>query len=354
MSSTKTVFLTGASGFIALHITGVLLSKGYNVVGTVRSQSKADNIIKNFKKEYPDIDSRLVFEIVPDISEPTAFDSALQAHPEIQFVLHTASPFSFGLDQPLDQAYLIPATQGTKNVLTAIQRFAPQVTKVVITSSFAAMINGDKSGDSSFVHTEDTWNPITWADVQNEGDAYFASKTLAEKLAREFVITETPNFTVTSVNPPYVLGPQRFTDTLANKTLNTSAEYINGLLDLPRDYSSQSLDPRGVCVDVRDVALLHVLALENDKLQGLRLFPASAHFNLQVLLNLAHEQIPELSNLIGKGIPEGAEHSANVDNLYYDTSKTLNATGISQWIPLETTVKDSVTQILNYRKEHNI
>lgn len=350
--STKTVFLTGASGFIALHITEVLLSKGYKVIGTVRSQSKADGIIKNFKESYPDVESKLSFEIVPDISEETAFDAALKAHPEINFVLHTASPFSFGLDKPLDEAYLIPALHGTKNVLTAIKNFAPQVTKVIITSSFAAMVNGDKSGDSSFVHTEETWNPITWDQVHNEGDAYFASKTLAERLARDFVDLEKPNFTVTSVNPPYVLGPQRFTDTLANKTLNTSAEFVNGLLDLPLDYSEQALDPRGVCVDVRDVALLHVLPLERDNLQGLRLFPASSHFNPQVLLNIAHEQVPELSSIVGKGKPEGAELSATTDNLYYDTTKTKEVTGL-EWIPLSKTIKDSVSQILNYRKEHS-
>ncbi|KAH3684296.1 hypothetical protein WICPIJ_004736 [Wickerhamomyces pijperi] len=352
MSQAKTVFLTGASGFIALHITNQLLSRGYHVIGTVRSQSKADNIINNFKAIYPDVESKLSFEIVPDISEPTAFDSALQAHPEIQFVLHTASPFSFGLDKGLDEGYLIPATQGTKNILTAVKKYAPQVTNVVVTSSFASIMNFAAHGDSSFVHTEETWNPMEREHATDEITAYIISKKLAEKVAWEFVETEKPNFKLTTVTPPYVLGPQMFEDSLANKTLNTSAEIVNSLLSLPADYSEQVKEPLGTSVDVRDVALLHILPLENPQLAGQRLFPTQANFIGQSILNIIHKEFPELDGKVGKGQPEGAEEYAVKAGLHCDTSKTLQRTGIKAWIPLETTVKDSVAQILHYKKEH--
>lgn len=349
--SAKTVFLSGASGFIALHITNQLLARGYHVVGTVRSQSKADNITKNFKAIYPDIESKLKFEIVPDISEETAFDAALQAHPEVTFVLHTASPFSFGLDKGLDEGYLIPATKGTKNILVSIKKFAPQVTNVVVTSSFASIMNFAAQGDASFVHTEETWNPMTREHATDEITAYVISKKLAEEVAWDFVKNEKPNFQLSTVTPPYVLGPQMFEDALANKTLNTSAEIVNSLLSLPADVSEAVKEPLGASVDVRDVALLHILPLESANLAGQRLFPVQASFSGQTILNLIHKEFPELNGVVGKGQPEGAEEYAVKAGFNCDTSKTLERTGIKAWIPVETTIKDSVAQILNYKKQ---
>lgn len=342
----KTVLLTGASGFIALHVLDVLLSKGYKVIGTVRSTDKAEKIKSQFQKEYPN--GSLEFEIVGDIAAEGAFNDALKNHPEITEVLHTASPFSFGLNKDLKEAYFNPATIGTRNVLEAIVKFAPQVKHVVITSSYAAIVNREKAGDKSFIHTEETWNPITWDDVDGEGKAYTASKKLAEELAQNFVKTEKPNFTLTTVNPPYVLGPQKFEDALVNPTLNTSAEIVNKLLSSSPDDTHYFETPSGTSVDVRDVALLHVLPIENDKLGGKRLFPTQAAFNGQTLLNILHKEYPNLK--IAKGKPEGAEEHVEKTQTYYDTSKTLGWTGIKEWIPLEKTLKDSVDQILSYQK----
>jgi NADPH-dependent methylglyoxal reductase len=344
----RTILLTGASGFIALHIIGVLLSKGYTVIGTVRSQDKADKITSQFKEVYPE--GKLYFEIVGDIAAEGAFDETLKSHPEITGVLHTASPFSYGIDKPFKDAYLIPATQGTKNVLKAIVDHAPQVKQVVITSSFAAIVNISKSGDKTFIHTEETWNPITWDDVDGEHRAYQASKKLAEELARDFVKENKVNFTLTTINPPFVFGPQRFTDSLANPTLNTSAEFVNNLLTTPVDTTEFIGTPAGLAVDVRDVATLHVLPLENEELAGKRLTPISASFNAQALLNIIHETFPELDGKIGKGdTSKDAQALANENGSQYDTSNTLKWTGFESWIPIEKTIKDSVQQILENR-----
>ncbi len=346
--STKTVLLTGASGFIALHILDLLLKKGHHVIGTIRSPEKGEKLKAQFQKEHPN--SQLEFEIVHDIATEGAFNEVLKNHPEITDVLHTASPFSFGLNKDLKEAYWVPATQGTKNVLEAIKADAPQVKHVVITSSFAAIVNREKGGDKSFIHTEETWNPITWDDVDGEAKAYTASKKLAEELAREFVEDENPNFTLTTVNPPYVFGPQKFEDSLVNPNLNTSAEIVNKLLSSSPNDTHFFEQPFGTSVDVRDVALLHVLPIENDELAGKRLFPTQAAFNGQVLLNIINKEFPELNGKIAKGSPEGAEEKVKETETFYDTSKTLKWAGIKQWIPLEQTLKDAVSQILTFRK----
>lgn len=346
----KTVLVTGASGFIALHVLNELIRKGYTVIGTVRSQAKADNITRQFNQLYPGGIS-LSFAIVEDIVSEGAFNEVLKNNAHITEVLHTASPFSFGLDQSFEDAYLKPATLGTKHALEAVKKFAPQVKHVVVTSSFAAIANRDKTGDKSFVHTEETWNPIEWSDVQDQYQAYTASKKCAEVLARKFVEDEKPNFTLTTVNPPYVLGPQMFEDVLANPTLNTSAEFVNKTLAVPVDNTEYLEAPAGLACDVRDVAKLHVAPIENDKLAGLRLFPVNGAFNGQTLLNTIHREFPELDGKVGRGAPEGAEEKVAQYHAFYDTSKTQAATGIT-WIPLEKTIHDSVAQILSYRNSH--
>jgi nucleoside-diphosphate-sugar epimerase len=92
---------------------------------------------------------------------------------------------------------LDPAIIGTTGVLKAIKKNAPTVKQVVITSSFASIINASK-GNSWTEHTysEKDWNPITEEEaVQNPSNGYRASKTFAEKAAWKFVEEERPNFT---------------------------------------------------------------------------------------------------------------------------------------------------------------
>lgn len=347
----QSVLVTGASGFIALHIIDELIRKGYTVIGTVRSQSKADNITRQFTQLYPAV--KLSFEIVEDIAADGAFNDVLKNHPEVTGVLHTASPFSFGLEKSFEEGYLDPATKGTKHALEAVKNFAPQVKHVVVTSSFASIVNRDKAGDKSFIHTEDTWNPIEWSDVKDQYMAYTASKKLAERLARTFVEEEKPNFTLTTVNPPYVFGPQKFADVLVNPTLNTSAEFVNNLLRTPVDSTEFISTPAGIACDVRDVAKLHVLPLEDEKLAGLRLFPVNGAFNGQTLLNSIHRSVPELEGKVGKGKPEGAEEFVENNHTFFDTSKTQAVTGLT-WTPLDVTLKDSVDQILSFKAANKL
>jgi nucleoside-diphosphate-sugar epimerase len=82
------VLLTGANGFVAVHILDGLLPKGYTVVGTVRSQSKIPYLQNKFAK-YAD---KLQFVVVEDIAAPGAWDAVLEDK-GIEFVLHTSSPF---------------------------------------------------------------------------------------------------------------------------------------------------------------------------------------------------------------------------------------------------------------------
>jgi nucleoside-diphosphate-sugar epimerase len=83
------ILLTGANGFIGAHILSLLLTNGYSVRAILRSQSKADQVLADF----PTYASKLDFGIVPDITAPGAFDTAVRSDPPFNAAIHTASPF---------------------------------------------------------------------------------------------------------------------------------------------------------------------------------------------------------------------------------------------------------------------
>lgn len=334
------VLVSGASGFVALHIVGELLSEGFEVVGTVRSQAQADKLLARFKAKYPH--GSLTYSIVPDISKDCAFDKVFETVDDIDYVLHTASPFSFGLEGTLEDIYLIPAVNGTLNMLKSVHKLAPQVSKVVVTSSMASIQNFDKVGDASFIHTESTWNPIQWDEVTDENMAYVASKKLAEKAAWDFVKDNDVKFKLNTVTPPYIFGPQYFEEDASLDKINTSSGLIAALLKSdPKDTHLFS-EPSLCAVDVRDVAKAHCFALRPE-ISNERLFVASERFTLQGILDIINKDFPELDGKIAKGQPEGEK---SIPTSYFDNSKTKEIMGGYEFVPLETSVFDTVKQLL--------
>ncbi|KAM9914415.1 hypothetical protein OXX59_008152 [Metschnikowia pulcherrima] len=330
------VFVSGATGFIAQHIIKLLIDKGYNVVGTVRSTEKGENLKKLFGDAF-------TYEIVKDVEPEGAFDEALKKHPEVTVFLHTASPFHFKATD-VEKELLLPAVNGTKNALKAIKEHGPQIKKVVVTSSFAAITDLSKTNDPSHVEAEESWNPVTWEEAKKAPlEGYFGSKTFAEKAAWDFVKEEKPNFSINYVNPVYVFGPQTFTSEIKDE-LNTSSEIINGLLKLGKDGDVPSA--AGYFVDVRDVAKAHLVAFEKD-LKNERLLLSSEKFTGQDLLDVLNSSFESLKNKLPIGNPgagkEQAKKTASADN-----SKTREILGFPL-IDLKTSVVDTVAQILKAR-----
>lgn len=142
------------------HILEQLLAQGHHVVTTVRSEAKAAPIRAAYPDKSPE---ELTIAIVPDIAQPSAFDEVVKI-PGIEVVLHTASPFHFHFTDP--QTELIdPAVIGTTSILSAIHRSAPTVRRVVITSSFAAIMDEALINSPTTTFTESSWNPVTLADI---------------------------------------------------------------------------------------------------------------------------------------------------------------------------------------------
>ncbi|RLV95735.1 putative NADPH-dependent methylglyoxal reductase GRP2 [Spathaspora sp. JA1] len=311
-----------------------LIEKNYIVIGSVRSDKKGDELAANLNS------SNFSYVVVPDIGVSGAFDEALKTHPEITIFIHTASPFHFNVTD-VEKELLVPAIDGTKNALKSVVKYAPQVTHVVVTSSFAAIGAFGKYLDPSKVFTEADWNPQTWEDsLSNPGDGYLGSKKFAEKAAWDFVETEEPNFKLSTVNPPYVFGPQAF-PIKTKGDLNTSSEVINGILKLSP--SSEIPENQHLFVDVRDVAAGHISAFENPDAAGKRLFIVTAAWSAQGIANIIHKNFNKLKN-IPVGEPwKDTYYRTTVSK--FDNSKTIATLKVGL-IPLDVSVIDSVQQIL--------
>lgn len=249
-----TVLVTGGTGYIAGELIDQLLGKDWTVHTTVRNKAKSEPRLRG---RWPAADERLkVFE-----ADLMSDEGWAEANAGCTHVAHVASPFPVGV--PKDENELIvPARQGTLRALRAAHEAG--VERFVQTSSAAAIAYGHPVEKTDF--DEEDWSDIDQPGVQ----PYIKSKTIAEREARKWVADHAPDMAFCSVNPVAVLGP------VANDDLSASIEFVRRFLtgEIP------AIPRIGfTVVDVRDVASLHVLALEADPetIRGGR-FAAAADF----------------------------------------------------------------------------
>ncbi|SMN22756.1 similar to Saccharomyces cerevisiae YOL151W GRE2 3-methylbutanal reductase and NADPH-dependent methylglyoxal reductase (D-lactaldehyde dehydrogenase) [Maudiozyma saulgeensis] len=334
------VFVSGATGFIAQHIVSQLLEQNYKVIGSARSQAKIDALTAQFGNN-----PNLTMVVVPDVAKLDAFHDAFKTYgKDIKYVLHTASPFRFDVTD-VEKELLIPAKNGTLGILESIKLYAADtVERVVVTSSFAAIIDFNKVNDKSFTFNESLWNPDTWESSQaNPVVGYCGSKKIAEETAWKFLEEnkDAVKFKLSTVNPVYVFGPQNFDSDVKN-TLNTSCELINSVIKNGPDAAVSELG--GQFIDVRDVAKAHLYAFQKENTIGKRLLMSNGDFNTQDILNTLNADITSLKGRIPVGTPStgvlGGQAGALVDN-----TKTKEILGF-EFISFKQTVDDTASQIL--------
>lgn len=325
------------------HVLETLLARGHSVVTTVRSKEKAQKIHDAHANLGQD---KLQTVIVPDIAQDGAFDEAVKV-PGLEVVLHTASPFHFKVTDP-KKDLIDPAVKGTTGILHAIARSAPTVKRVVITSSFAAILDATKLFDPSATFSEATWNPVTIDQIhENPATAYRASKKLAEKAAWDFVKDPAAGarFDLVTVNPPMVFGP--VVHHLASlDSINTSNERIVALV---QGKWKDAIPDTGVSlwVDVRDVALAHVLAFEKPELAGHRLFTTAGFYSNRQILDAVRKNFPELKDKLPAEDAKGGEAPEKDKVFKYDNSATTKALGF-EWATIEKTIPDTVKSLLPF------
>ena len=232
-----TIFVTGATGFVAKHIILKLLKRGYNVVGSVRALERGDEVRAAVASAGGD--DRLRFVRLDLMKEP-GWQEAMTG---CDAVIHTASPFP--LSAPEDEERLVrPAVEGTERVLKAAN--AVGIKRVVVTSSVAAISGRTPPKDRPF--DERDWTDINAPTV----GAYVKSKTLAEKAAWDFAEQPETGIELTVINPSLVVG------TPLDSHFGSSIDVVKRLMA-----GSDPMVPHmGLAlVDVEDVAEAHVKAL---------------------------------------------------------------------------------------------
>jgi nucleoside-diphosphate-sugar epimerase len=222
--STGTILVTGANGFIAAHCVAALLSSGFTVVGTIRSETKANAVLKSHSNH-----PSLSLVIVPDVTLPGCFDAAISG---CDAVLHLAAPFGYYY-KDFETELLIPSINGTLRICEAAQK-EERVKRVILTSSFASVYDASKGLDPGKIYTEADWCPLTYEDGKNAAAtpiAYRASKVLAEKTAWEFLEKNKVTWDLVTLCPGMVFGSLLPGTITSLKDLNASNNIVWGLFD---------------------------------------------------------------------------------------------------------------------------
>jgi dihydroflavonol-4-reductase len=221
--SIQKVLLTGASGFLGVHIAPLLLQRGYALRALVREEGPHIDLdeMPTISKYKGDIDN---------------LESLKRACAEVDAVIHTVGVISYNPAKN-DLMHKVNVL-GTRHVCEAA--LACGVKRVVITSSTAAIGFG--------TDPLKTLNEASPFNGYETGLAYFTSKYEAEREALSFIAK---GLQVVIVNPGSLMGAK------------DRRRYEQSYPGLIYKFKPPFLVHGGInFVDVRDAALGHVLALE--------------------------------------------------------------------------------------------
>ncbi|PZU22542.1 MAG: aldehyde reductase [Chryseobacterium sp.] len=291
--SNQTVLVTGGTGFVGVHTILQLLQKGFKVHTTIRSLAKKETVINALKEGgLSDLSNLSFYE-----ADLTSDNGWLEAMQGVKYALHVASPFP--AQNPSDENELIiPARDGALRVLKAANNAGVQ--RVVLTSSFAAV--GYSINPKGHIFTE-----ADWTDANAPLPAYIKSKTVAEKAAWDFIENEGNGLELTVINPVGIFGPVM--GGISSASLDIA---VTGILN---GTTSQSPEFTMGVVDVRDVAAIHILAMEHPNAAGER-FIASADgvMSFYDVAELFRKERPEQANNIAAMLPTAQDFYIEMSN----------------------------------------
>ena len=215
------VLVTGANGHLGANTVRELLVRGYETVGTVRESA-----------DLRGLDGVDIPLINMDVLDEASF---VQAAKGFDVIIHHAAVFRNWAKDPQD--IIKPALEGTRNLFKAARQAG--VSRIVYTSSIAA-IGVSKSPD----------HVLTTADWYDDARLpYYVAKTSSEREA--WKLSEETGIPMIAFNPTEIIGPYDY-------RITPSTNSVLGLLN-----GEGTTIPGGMTyVDVRDVATLHVLAVE--------------------------------------------------------------------------------------------
>ncbi|KAK9792721.1 hypothetical protein WJX73_005793 [Symbiochloris irregularis] len=311
----RTAVVTGASGFVATELVSQLLHKGYTVRATVRSVKNAEKTAH--LQALGQVFSGKLDLYEADLLKEGSFDDVVKG---AYYVFHTASPFQIGVEDP-ENDLVKPAKEGTLNVLKSVAKSKDTIKRVVLTSSFAAMVKMEKGPADGKLYRDTDWNDESKADKEG---GYLYSKTVAEKLAWEFC--KEHGIDLVTINPTAVFGP-----VISQRGDATSVKQIKGIIEHTASYVSP-----WVC-DLEDVGRAHVLAAEVPKAHGRYLVTWPKLMNGKEVIGVLAKRFPQYK------FPEDVPESESKE--YADVSKLEKELGMTI-TPWQTSFIDMATSLI--------
>lgn len=326
----STALVTGANGFIGQALTYQLLQDGYKVIGQVRSTEKGKQLSALVD------DTSFSYVVVPTLEQKGAFDKVLEENHQIETIFHIASPVTKFKDD-IESKMLIPAIEGTKNILKTITDKAPQLKHFVYTSSSIAQLNYGADA----IADEDSWSDITYEESKVNGfTGYAGSKKFAEKEVWKFRNEQKPSFTITTILPSLVFGPQAYEGSIFH--LTSSASVFESAIKSKTKEEMEAALAFPYVIDIRDVVKAHIFAAENEQADGKRLSLSNGVVNADTILKILNDNFPEKTTLKANDPAKPAPINL------FNSQRTQALLG--PFISPEKTVIDTIEQLIKNKR----
>lgn len=265
----KTVCVVGCSGFVGSHVTADLLSQGYSVHGTLRN---------------PDKDSSWLMGKVAALAKNGAALTLFEADAADKVALKAAMTGCDGIIMCAGSPESKPETIDlmlalAENVCDAALELG--IPKAVFTSSTGS--TNPPTGEPELKNEVDHWSD---AEVQRSQNKHAAvAKTLLDKTVLERMEKSGDKLQTVTINPSLITGPCFQPEPVSG--VKAFHSFITGQRmgdKVPN--SSMSM------IDVRDLAKLHVAALENPEAKG-RYFGVKKSWHWREILGALEKAVPD-------------------------------------------------------------
>ncbi|KAJ5771860.1 hypothetical protein N7520_002389 [Penicillium odoratum] len=327
------ILVTGSTGFIGAHVVDNLLARGYRVRGATRSAQKGEQM----KAARPHYASKLDFVVIKDFTKTGVFDSAIEG---IDGVIHVASPFFLNTTNN-EQELILPAINGVKSILSASAKPGSKIQRIVLTSSFASVVDIDKIPPPGFTYTGADWNPLTYGTAIDPTSsaviAYRGSKKFAELAAWDFIKTQNPQFDLVTLCPPMVFGPvvHPVPDIASLNESNANLWAVAAGDPLPGARVT-------AWIDARDLADAHVRALITPEAGGKRFVPSSPEpFSYEYAADIIRGEFEWAEGVVTDDYTKGQRPSAS----YAVDGETVSRELGVEYRSFKETVVDFVRQV---------
>nr|GAT49327.1 predicted protein [Mycena chlorophos] len=255
MSTKPLVFVTGASGFLGSVVVNELLEAGYPVRGAARGRKVAqiETAFASYGAQFQAV------EIADNASSD--FTEALKG---VGAIIHTAAPIPGRTDF---ETGLKSSVEGSLRIVRAAQKAG--ISRVVMTGSTV-----------TFPKADEKFGPDDWVEVTKEQAAapdadqftrYIAQKKYSEQAVLQYA-DENPDMDITILNPTWIFGPLApGFEALVPTPEGAFATFgTNGFIYqlLRADNKNYHYTPG--TIDVRDVARIHIAALNAPTPNGKR------------------------------------------------------------------------------------